>query len=92
MRNSTEERFGRLRQSFWDLCEKHLDRPPMLSSDYVLARVYKHCLIFTDLESLVGNKEIENEFYHFKEMFNTRAKKEETRKEFFDITKQIYTL
>ena len=41
---------------------------------------------------MLGNKPIENEFYHFKEMFDQRAKKAETRKEFFDTVRQIFTL
>ena len=45
-----------------------------------------------DLENLLGNKEIENEFYHFKEMFDTRARKEEIRKGFFGVVRQIHTL
>ena len=92
LRNSTEERYGRLRAELWSLCEKHLDRPAQLASDYVLARVYKHCLLFLDLENILGNKAIENEFYHFKDMFNTRARKEETRQEFFRLVRQIHTL
>ena len=92
MRCSEQQRFGRLRDELWALCEKHLERPIQLASDYVLARVYKHCLIFLDLENLVGNNAIENEFYHFKDMFNTRARKEETKESFFGIVRQIHTL
>jgi len=79
MRYSNEERFGRLRSELLSITLKHLDRPIQLASDYVLARVYKHCCFIFDLENILGNKEIENEFYHFKEEFNSRAKKEETR-------------
>ena len=92
MKRSTQERFGRLRDELWHISEKHLDRPMQLASDYVLARVYKNCCIILNLENLLGNKEIENEFYHFKEMFDTRARKDETRKGFFDIVRQIHAL
>lgn len=87
MRYSKELRFGRLRDQFWDLCEAHLDKPSQLATDYVMARVYKHCLIFLDLEQLLGNKEIENEYYHFKEMFNTKARKEEHKKLFYEVVR-----
>lgn len=50
MRLSKLERFSRLRSQFWAMCEAHLDRPVQLESDYVLARVYKHCCILFDLE------------------------------------------
>ena len=50
MKLSKESRFPRLRQGLWDLCEKHLDRPIQLATDYVLARVYKHVCIIMDLE------------------------------------------
>ena len=83
LKQSKEARFPRLRQALWDLSEKHLDRPIQLASDYVLARVYKNICIMLDLEQLLGNRQIENEFYHFKEMFDQRARKEETRKELF---------
>ena len=92
MRRSEEERYGRLRNELWALCEKHLERPMQLASDYILARVYKHCLIFLDIENLLGNKAIENEFYHFKDMFDSRARKTETREAFFGIVRQIHTL
>lgn len=92
MRRSEDQRYGRLREELWALCEKHLERPMQLASDYVLARVYKHCLMFLDIENLLGNKAIENEFYHFKDMFNTRARKVETREAFFSMVKQIHTL
>ena len=55
MRLSKEERFGRLRAELWALSQKHLDKPPQLADDYVLARVYKHCCILFDLEKLLGN-------------------------------------
>ena len=54
-----------------------------MASDYVLARVYKNVCIIMDLEQLLGNRPIENEFYHFKEMFDQRARKDDTRKELF---------
>jgi hypothetical protein len=92
LRQSMQARFSRLREELWRLCEKHLDRPPQLGADYVLARVYKHCCILLDLENLLGNKEIENEFYHFKEAFDTRARRDDTRKGFFDVVRQIHTL
>jgi len=92
MRYSQQGKYGQLRIQFWDLCEAHLDKPNQLASDYVMARVYKHCLIFLDIESLLGQKEIENEFYHFKEMFNTKARKEEHQKLFFNMVKQIHSL
>jgi len=41
---------------------------------------------------MLGNKAIENEFYHFKDMFNTRARKEETRQGFYGLVKQMHTL
>lgn len=75
LRNSTEERFGRLRAELWSLCEKHLERPAQLASDYVLARVYKHCLVFLDLDDLLGNRAMENEYYHFKDMFAPKLEK-----------------
>jgi hypothetical protein len=92
MKQSKEARFPRLRQALWDLSEKHLERPIQLASDYVLARVYKNVCIIMDLEKLLGNRPIENEFYHFKEMFDQRARKEDTRKEFFETVRQIFTL
>ena len=92
MKNSEDDKYRRLRNKFWDLCETHLEKPKQLASDYVLARVYKHCLIFLDLESILGHKEIENEYYHFKEMFYTKARKEEHQKEFFSIVRQIFSL
>lgn len=84
MKNSSEERYGRLRTELLNLTLKHLNRPVQLASNYVLARVYKHCCIIFDLENILGNKEIENEFYHFKEEFNSRAKKEETKSSFLE--------
>jgi hypothetical protein len=92
LRNSTEERFGRLRAELWSLCEKHLERPAQLASDYVLARVYKHCLVFLDLDDLLGNRAMENEYYHFKDMFGTKARKADVRDAFFAIVRQIHTL
>lgn len=92
LRNSKEERFGRLRAELWSLCEKHLERPAQLASDYVLARVYKHCLVFLDLDDLLGNRAMENEYYHFKDMFGTKARKTEVREAFFAIVRQIHTL
>ena len=81
-----------MRGQLWSLCEKHLDRPLQLASDYVLARVYKHCLILLDLEQLLGQKELENEYYQFTEMFNTRARKEDVKKNILDLVRQIHTL
>lgn len=92
MRLSKEERFGRLRAEMWALCQKHLDKPPQLADDYVLARVYKHCCIIFDFESLVGNKALENEFYKFKEMFDTRARHDEVRNGFKGVVHQVYHL
>jgi hypothetical protein len=87
MRYSNDEIFGRLRSELLSITLKHLDRPIQLASDYVLARVYKHCCFIFDLENILGNKEIENEFYHFKEEFNSRAKKEETRSSFLSCVR-----
>jgi hypothetical protein len=50
LRQSSVSSYPKLRHELWRLCEKHLDRPKQLASDYVLARVYKHCLIFLDIE------------------------------------------
>jgi hypothetical protein len=83
MRHSQDARYPALRRQFWSLCQAHLDKPAQLASDYVMARVYKHCCILLDLESILGNKEIENEFYQFKDMFNTRARKQETKDKYF---------
>jgi len=92
MRLSKGERYGRLRSELWNLSQKHLDEPPRLADDYVLGRVHKHCCFLFDLESLLGNKEIENEYYKFKEMFDTRARKEEVRNSFKGLVQQIHTL
>ena len=92
MRYSEKTQYVNLRIHLWDLCEKNLEKPAMLASDYILARVYKHCCIIMDLEDLLGNKEIENEFYHFKDMFETKARKETVKKEFLSLVRQIHTL
>lgn len=96
MKNSESGRFGRLRTELWKLCERHLDAPMMLADDYALARVYKHCLTLgtDDVQEhfILGNKAIENEFYQFKEMFNSKARKEATRSDFFSLVQQIHTL
>ena len=39
---------------------------------------------------MLGHKELENEFHHFQEMFDTKARKDDTRKEFFEIIRQIH--
>ena len=74
------------------MCEKYLDRPTQLATDYVLARVYKHSLIIMGEENLLGDKAIENEFYHFKEMFNTKVRREDTKTALFNLVRQIHTL
>jgi hypothetical protein len=35
----------------------------------------------------LGNKEIENEYYQFKETFDARARREDTRNSFFSIVR-----
>jgi len=92
MQRSEHAPYQRLRKQFLTFCDKYLDRPLQLATNYVGARVYKHCLIMLDLESLLGNTAIENEFYHFKETFNTKARKTETREEFYGLVRQIHTL
>jgi hypothetical protein len=44
------------------------------------------------LEAILGNKEIENEFYQFKEMFEQKTKKKELKDEILTTVKQIFTL
>lgn len=92
MRLSKEERFGRLRAELRAFSRKHLDEPPRLAEDYVLARVYKHCCILFDFEQLLGNQAIEKEFHKFKEMFDTRARHDEVRKGFKELVQQVYHL
>ena len=92
MRLSKEERFGRLRAELWRLCEEHLDRPLQLASDYVLARCYKHCCIIFDLEMILGQKEIEAEYYRFKDEFDNKTRKGDIKANFESVVRQVHTL
>jgi len=90
MRLSTVERYGRLRQEFWRLCENHLERPPQLATDYVLGRVYRHLCYIFDFESLLGQPEIEPEFYHFKREFDTKRGANDAESQFKLMVMQVY--
>jgi hypothetical protein len=48
--------------------------------------------VIFDLEPLIGQKEIENEFYHFKHHFESRIRRPETRQELVEMVRQINTL
>ena len=90
LKNAKDPRFTKMREDLLDIAERHFDRPASLAMDYVLARVFKLCCIILDFEHLLGNKEIENEYYHFKDQFDSRIRREETRDHVKDVIKEIF--
>ena len=61
-----------------------------MAEDYVLARVYKHCTYIFDLDTLIGNNAIENEFHKFKDAFDSRTRTGDVRSSFKSLVMQIF--
>jgi hypothetical protein len=90
MKHSTENRFNHLRTEFEKTVDRHFDRPSTLASDYVLGRVFKHCCIIFNFENLLGQPQIEKEFQHFKEEFENRIKRDDSKQSLLELVRQIH--